>query len=316
MVYDFLQGQWRGYKRRLHRVCVVTHAQVLLDAICDGRVGCDPAHLAASVETWITRHVGLDLEGRIRAARLGEDGPGADSCWAQCLRLFHSPARMAGQLARSLDALCAAWGQGEDARARAILWQTLSHYFYEARFAIDGPTGQHRLRNWVRIQRLLAWVRRDLERAAVDLTGPERVWTLRRLEDPAWLAAAVLAQSQRPGAGPRLDDIATVDGVLAYLYAFLPHLDIGEMQDDPALAAQLPGDLGETIDYYIDHPDSPAGLTPPERAALILEYRVELPPMSDGAFQERYGHTRQTHRNRVAAGVRKIAPWVRRDLES
>jgi hypothetical protein len=38
--------------------------------------------------------------------------------------------------------------------------------------------------------------------------------------------------------------------------------------------------------------------------------------MSDRAFQERYGHTRQTHRNRVAAGVRKIAPWVRRDLES
>ena len=316
MVNDFLQGQWRDYKRRLHGVCVVTHAQALLDGICDGRAGCDPAHLATSVEIWITRHVGLDLEGRIRAARLAEAGPGSGSCWAQCLRLFHSPQRLAGQLARSLEALCGAWNQGEDARARAILWQVLSHYFYEARFEIDGPTGQHRLRNWVRIQRLLVRVRRDLERAAVDLTGPERVWTLRRLEDPAWLAAAVLAQSQGAGGGPRLDDLATVDGVLAYLYAFLPHLDIGEMADDPALAAQLPDDLAATIAYYVDDPASPAGLTEPERAALILEYRTEIPPMSDRVFADTYGHTRQTHRNRVAAGVRKIAPWVRRDLES
>ncbi|WP_295389542.1 hypothetical protein [uncultured Thiodictyon sp.] len=310
-VYDFLHGQWRDYKRRLHRVCAVTHAQALLDCICDGCAGCGPAQLIEPVTAWINLQVGRDLEGRIRAA-----GPEGDACWSQCLRLFHSPQRMAAQLARSLEAICAAWGLGEDARARAILWQTLSHYFYEARFAVDGPTGQHRLRNWVRIQRLLARVRRDLEVQVGGLAGPERVWTLRRLEDPAWLAAAVLAESQRTGGGPPLDDIATVDGVLAYLYAFLPHLDIGDMEDDPALAAHLPSDLPETIAYYVNDPTSPAGLTAPERAALILEYWSEVAPMSDRVFQDTYGHTRQTHRNRVAAGVRKIAPWVRRDLES
>jgi len=315
-VYDFLQGQWPSHKRSLHRVCAVTHAQVLLDAICDGPLCADLGQLTQAVTTWIERHVGRDLEGRIRAQRLVADGPGADSSWAQCLRLFHSPSRMAAQLARSREQICAAWGQGEDSRARATLWQSLSHYFYEARFEVDGPTGQHRLRNWVRIQRLLARVRRDQERQAGDLPGPERVHALRRLEDPAWLAAAVLAQSQRPGARYRLDDIATVDGVLAYLFAFLPHLDIEDMDEDPALAAQLPEDLAATIDYYIDDPASPAGLTAPERAALILEYRGGVPPMSDRAFQDSYGHTRQTHRNRVAAGVRKLAPWVRRDLES
>jgi hypothetical protein len=313
-LYDFLQGQWRQYKRRLHRVCAIVHAQALLDCICAEGVCCDLAQLSQAVETWITRHVGPDLESRIRAARHAEDGP--DSGWAHCLRLFHDPRRMAGRIARSGELLCAAWGQGEDARARGILWQTLSRYFYEARFEIDGPTGQHRLRNWMRIQSLLARVRRDLEQQAGDLSGPERIWTLRRLDDPAWLAAAVLAESERPGGGPRLDDVPTVDGVLAYLYAFLPHLDIGAMEDDPALAAQLPEDLTTTINYYIDDPDSPAGLTAAERAALILEYRTDPAPMSDRAFADTYGYTRQTQRNRVAAGVRKIAPWVCRDLES
>lgn len=315
-VYQFLLGPWRDYKRRLHGLCVVTHAQALLEAICGACLDGTAEQLSAAVRTWIERHVGRDLEGRIRARRQAEDGPGSESPWAQCLRLFYSPERMAGQLGRSREALCAAWDRGEDGRARAILWNCLLHYFYEARFEVDGPTGQHRLRNWERIQRLLKTVRADLERQAADLEGPERIWALRRLEDPAWLAAAVLKESQRPGASHALDDLATVDGVLAYLYAFLPHLDIGDMEDDPALAAQLPNDLGEVIDHYIDDPASPAGLTDAERAALILEYREGMAPMSDRVFQATYGHTRQTHRNRCAAGVAKIAPWVRRDLES
>lgn len=316
--YDFLGGKWSDYKRRLHRVCILTHAQTLLEAVCNDLAGYDLTDLARTVETWINRHVGRDLEQRIHAARVsGASGrSGMDSPWSQILRLFHSPHRMARQLQRSCDAICGAWSSGNDDRARAILWTTLSHYFHEARFEIDGPTGQHRLRNWVRIRHLMQQVTRDWERQAIGLSGPERAWTLRRLEDPAQLAAAILAESERPKARYRLDDVSTVEGVLAYLYAFLPHLNIGDVENDPALVAQLPSDLQETIDYYIDDPNSPAGLTPEERAALILEYREGISPMSDGIFRETYGHTRQTHRNRVAAAVRKIAPWVRRDLES
>jgi len=270
------------------------------------------------VETWINRHVGRDLEQRILGALRGTAGSqsGTDSPWSQVLRLFHSPQRMAQQLERSREAICTAWTSGDDDRARAVLWTALSHYFYEAKFEIDGPTGQHRLRNWARIRHLMQQVTRDWEQQAVGLSGPERMWMLRRLEDPAQLAAAILAESKRPNARYRLDDVSSVEGVLAYLYAFLPHLNIGDMENDPALAAQLPSDLQETIDYYIDDQNSPAGLTPDERAALILEYREGIPPTSDRVFRETYGHTRQTHRNRVAAGVRKIAPWVRRDLES
>ncbi|WP_295451395.1 hypothetical protein [uncultured Thiodictyon sp.] len=308
-VYDFLHGQWRGYKRRLHQVCVVSHARALLDCVCDGCSGGDPAHLIQCVTTWINCVVGRDLEERSQA-------PGADPCWGQCLRLFYSPERMARQLARSLEPMCAAWCQGTDAHARAILWNTLSHYFFEARFDVDGPTGQHRLRNWVRIQHLLVVVSGNVERQAAGLPGAERIKTLGQLEDPAWLAAAILAESRRPGARYRLDDVTTVAGVLSYLYEFLPPADIGDVEHIPAGDGPLPPDLPDTIAYYVHHPASPAGLTAPERAALILEYWTEVPPMSDRVFQDTYGHTRQTHRNRVAAGVRKIAPCVRRDLES
>ncbi len=317
-VYEFLGGNWCDYKRRLHRVCMLTHARALLEAICPEPAGCDSSDLAQVVEIWIDRHVGRDLEQRILAALRSPTGRpcGADSPWSQVLRLFHSPHRMAQQLKRSHEDICTAWTSGDDDRARAILWTALSHYFYEAKFEIDGPTGQHRLRNWARIRHLMQQVKSDWERQAIGLSGPERIWSLRRLDDPAQLAAAILAESQRPNARYRLDDVSSVEGVLAYLYAFLPHLNIGDVENDPALVAHLPSDLQETIDYYIDDPGSPAGLTPDERAALILEYREGVPPMSDGAFRETYGHTRQTHRNRVAAGVRKIAPWVRRDLES
>ncbi|ESQ10892.1 MAG TPA: hypothetical protein DDY14_02475 [Chromatiaceae bacterium] len=314
-MYDFLGYQWLDYKRRLHRICILTHAEALLNAICNDLGGPAPPELVQTVETWISRHVGRDLEQRIRGA--GSDGQiAANSPWAQVLRLFHSPTKMAQQIHRSRDAICGAWRLGEDDRARSILWSCLSHYFYEAKFEVDGPTGQHRLRNWARIRRLLQKVQQNWEQQAAGLAGAERDWALRRLDDPAWLAAAILAESQSPDARYRLDDVRSIDGVLAYLYAFLPQLNIGDMENDPALAEQLPSDLQETIDYYIDDPASPAGLSPQERAALILEYREGISPMSDGVFQQTYGHTRQTHRNRVGAGVRKIAPWVRRDLES
>lgn len=317
-VYEFVVGNWSEYKRRLHRVCILTHAQALLEAVCDDLAGCDLSDLAQIVETWINRHIGRDLEQRIFAASRSRGGglSGTDSPWSQVLRLFHDPHRMAQRLQRSRDAICTAWSSGDDNRARAILWKVLSHYFYEVKFEIDGPTGQHRLRNWTRIRRLMQKVKRDWEQEAIGFSGPERIWLLRRLDDPAQLAAAILAESERPNARYRLDDVSSVEGVLAYLYAFLPHLNIGAIENDPALTAQLPSDLQETIDYYIDNPNSPAGLTPDERAALVLEYREGITPMSDRAFRETYGHTRQTHRNRLSAGVRKIAPWVRRDLES
>lgn len=315
-VYDMLGVEWTEYKRKLHRICILTHAQALLDAICDELGGCPPDDLAEVVETWIDRHVGRDLEQRIRAARRAPGGGGADGPWGQLLRLFFSPDKLGRQIARSLEAICAAWRHGDDARARAILWTVLSQYFYEAKFEIDGSSGQHRLRNWTRIRRLMHQVQQDWERASAELGAAERRWAERRRDDPAELAAAILAASQRPDAPCRLDDLSSVDGVLAYLYAFLPHLNIGDMENDPALADYLPSDLAETIGYYIDNPDSPAGLSDDERAALILEYREEIAPMSDQVFKQTYGHTRQTHRNRVAAGVRKIAPWVRRDLES
>lgn len=317
-IYDFLGSQWFEHKRRLHRLCILTHAQALLEAICQDLVECDSSKLVQTLEYWINQHVGQDLERRIHAARDCQTSScsGTSSPWAQILRLFHSPKRMAQQLQRSHAALCGAWSLGDDDRARAILWKALSNYFYEAKFEIDGPTGQHRLRNWERIRHLMQRVKTEWEQKATGLSGAERAWMARRLDDPAQLAAAILAESQRPNARYRLDDVSSVEGVLAYLYAFLPHLNIGDVENDPALATQLPSDLKETIDYYIDDPDSPACLTSNERAALVLEYREGVPPMSDRLFRETYGHTRQTHRNRVDAGVRKIAPWIRRDLES
>jgi len=126
----------------------------------------------------------------------------------------------------------------------------------------------------------------------------------RRMGDPAAMAAELVRRHRDPGCVFHLDDVETVDGVLAYLFAYLPHLDIGDMEHELGIRSQLP----EGLDDALAHCLGPDGqLSEEEAAAIRLKYFDEPEPMSDTELRRRLGFTRQTLRNRLKRAMAKLA---------
>jgi hypothetical protein len=306
-IHDYVGDQWPRLKRCLHRVCMA-HAEALVLRLCAEE--CWRVEASRVVKEWIETRIGPDLNRRVIGAGAA-DGPGS-SPWALCLSLFYDPAGLAAQLQRSASDLCRAWGLGDDERAKAIYWTAVSRYLYEARFLLDGPTGQHRLRNWNRIRKERAVILDEWRRASASASDRERPWLDRRLGDPAAMAAELVRRHRDPACRFSLDDVATTDGVLAYLFAYLPHLDIGDMEHELGVAAQLPDDLVELVSRCLD---DAALLSAEEAAAIKLKYFEDPEPMNDEAFHERFGFTRQTFRNRVKRALKKLAGCLTACLE-
>ncbi|MBM3225952.1 MAG: hypothetical protein FJZ47_19445 [Candidatus Tectomicrobia bacterium] len=186
--------EWPRLRRHLYRVCLGQYRQLLLDQLCRcaGPVSDD---VTSAVESWV-QAILTDLA---RQAQVPDAWPG----WAALLPLFGNMVRLSRDLGREAEAICQAEAHGDSSH----LWNVLHAYFTDERDALDGG-GTWRVPIWRRLDHL----RRELTARRQQQGGGEYT-------DLAELVAELLLliEERKEPDVPR-----TVEGLLAYFYAFDP----------------------------------------------------------------------------------------------
>jgi hypothetical protein len=288
---------WTEMRRALRSVLREDQVQLLLTVLCAETDDGAEQGLATAVRDWRDETL-RGLEARVRVAKAR--GAGTAVHVLECLpALLSFEQRLVGKVRQCGPAVRAAMANREPGRAAGVLFKALVQYCYDAWIELN--PSPHRRRNWHKIQREIIRIRRDWRQSGggpLDLGLPDDG------DDCAALAVELLARSRDAAHPFTLNDVSTLEGVLSYLFEFLPECGQAFAIVDRAEVRPQPVTVRDALAQCL-----------PE-VALPLRQRQAV---EDAFFAEREpemtAQVRKQHRKALKAALPKLLPCLQRYID-